>query len=125
MNAVLDAGALIAIDRRDRRVGAMLRLLQQRRVPVWTSAAVLAQVWRDGRRQARLAQLLAGVGVRALSATEARRAGELQAATGTNDVADAHLALLVSAGDVVLTGDADDISRLLASRRVKARLVAV
>jgi hypothetical protein len=33
MTVVLDAGALIAIDRRDRAVGAILRVAQQQRLP--------------------------------------------------------------------------------------------
>ncbi len=44
MKALLDAGALVGVERRDRRVGAMLRVLQQRRVPLWTSAAVDAHL---------------------------------------------------------------------------------
>ena len=61
MTAVLDAGALIAIDKRDRTIGAMLRVLQRDRIPVVTSATVVAQAWRDPRRQANLARTLCGV----------------------------------------------------------------
>jgi len=46
VKVILDAGALIAIERRDRRIAAMLRVLHEQRVPLWTSAAVVAQVWR-------------------------------------------------------------------------------
>ena len=52
MALVLDAGGLIAIDRLDRAVGAMLRVAQQEKLPVRTSAAVVAQVWRNGSLQA-------------------------------------------------------------------------
>jgi hypothetical protein len=38
VNVVLDAGAFVAVEKRDRRVGAMLRVLRQRRVSAWTSA---------------------------------------------------------------------------------------
>jgi len=55
VTAVLNSGALIAIDKRDRKVGAMLRVLQREGVPVRTSAAAVAQVWRDGHRQAKAA----------------------------------------------------------------------
>jgi len=67
MKAVLDAGALVAIDQRDRHVGAMLALLQHQGVPLHTSVAAVAQVWRDGREQALLARVLAGVKVVGLS----------------------------------------------------------
>lgn len=125
MKAVLDAGALVAVERRDRRIGALLRVLQQRRVPLWTSAAVLAQVWRDGARQATLARLLQGVGVRPLALDAGKQAGALLGSTGTDDVVDAHLALLLEAGDRVLTSDSDDVLRLLAARRVRAIVVPI
>ncbi len=54
MKAVLDAGALVAVDRRDRAIGAQLRVLQQQGTPIRASSAVVGQVWRDGRRQANL-----------------------------------------------------------------------
>jgi len=47
---VLDAGVLIGVDRRDRRVGALLRIAQRERIPVRTSAAVVAQAWRGAAR---------------------------------------------------------------------------
>jgi len=120
MKAVLDAGAFVAIERRDRKIGAMLRVLQQQRVPVWTSAAVVAQVWRDGRKQALLAKTLAGVGVRALGEGDDKAIGELLALARMDDVIDGHIALAVDDDDRVLTSDPDDIARLLAARRVDA-----
>jgi len=123
MKAVLDAGAFVAVEKRDRRVGAMLRVLQQRRVPLWTSAAVVAQVWRNGSKQALLSKVLAGVGVRALAAGDDKRTGELLALAGTSDVIDAHVSLAVEAGDHVLTSDPDDLEQLLAARRIDALLV--
>jgi hypothetical protein len=125
VKAILDAGAFVAVEKRDRVVGALLRVLQQRRVPLWTSAAVVAQVWRAGARQAALARLLAGVGVRALSTEDGKLAGRLQGSAGTDDVVDAHLALLITSGDHVLTSDPSDVEQLLATRSVKANLVRV
>ena len=59
---VLDAGALVAIDRDDRSMIARLRVAQQRRVELRTNAMVVAQVWRDRHgRQANLARLLRAV----------------------------------------------------------------
>ena len=125
MTAVLDAGALIAVDRRDRAVGAMLRLLHNEGVPVLTSAAVVAQVWRTGRQQANLARTLSGCEIAGIEAPESKRIGELLAANRTSDIADAHVALLVRDGDRVLTSDAADISALLQTRQVRAKLVDV
>ena len=125
MKGVLDAGTLIAVDKRDRGVGAMLRVLQEARVPIWTSSAAIAQVWRDGRKQALLARVLAGVAAQPLGASDDRRTGELIAATRSHDVVDAHVALLVDQGDEVLTSDPKDIAALLEARRVEARVVLV
>lgn len=125
MTAVLDAGALIAIDKRDRAVGAMLRVLQRDGVPIVTSGAVVAQAWRDPRRQVNLARLLTGVDIAALDDVAAKKVGELLRANGTSDLADAHLSLLVQQQDRVLTSDEDDIKALLRTRRVKAVIVRV
>lgn len=125
MKVVLDAGALIAVDRRDRRVGAMLRVIQQQSMPVHTSGAVVAQVWRDGRRQVNLTRVLAGVEIAPLDEIAAKRVGELLAASRTSDLADAHVAWLVRSGDVVLTSDVADITALLKARRITAQLIAV
>lgn len=123
MRAILDAGAFVAVERRDRRVGAMLRVLQQRRVPLATSCAVVAQVWRDGRKQALLARVLSGVDVRSLGPGDDRRTGELLASSKSHDVVGAHLVLGVEDGDCVLTSDPDDMASLLRARGVDAALV--
>ena len=125
MKVVLDAGALVAIDKRDRHVGAMLQLLHAQSVPLHTSVAAVAQVWRDGRKQALLARVLAGVKVVGLAPGDERSIGELLAKSGTSDVVDAHVALLVANGDRIFTSDANDIRRLLAARRTTALIVAV
>ena len=123
MKAVLDAGALVAIDRRDRAMGAQLRVLQQQATPLRTSAAVVGQVWRDGRKHANLARVLAGVGVAPLG--EGKQIGELLGRTGSADVVDAHVALLVAAGDLVFTSDPGDIRTLLQACKVAARVQRV
>ncbi|MGH9242765.1 MAG: hypothetical protein ACRD29_00255 [Acidimicrobiales bacterium] len=125
MTAVLDSGALIAVDKRDRKVGAMLRVLQRDGVSVHTSAGVVAQVWRDGRRQVNLARVLAGVDVAALDDVAAKKVGELLRANGTSDLVDAHAALLVQPDGSVLTSDEADIKALLRTRRVKAVVIRV
>lgn len=125
MKAVLDAGAFVAVEKRDRRIRALLRVLQEKEVDLVTSSAVVAQVWRDGRRQARLAQLLGCVGVRALAPAEDRRTGELLAQTRGDDVVDGHLCLCVAHGDQVFTSDRGDVERLLEARGVDATVVDV
>ena len=125
MTVVLDAGALIAIDNRDRAVGAMLRVFERDQVPIVTSAAAVAQAWRDPRRQVNLARVLTGVDVAAVDDVAAKKVGELLRANGTSDLADAHVALLVQPQNRVLTSDEADINALLRTRRVKAIIVRV
>ena len=120
MALVLDAGGLIAVDRLDRAVGAMLRVAQQDKIPVRTSAAVIAQVWRNGALQVNLARVLAGVDAATLDGVTGRSVGEILALSKTADVVDGHLGLIVQSGDTVLTGDAEDIKKILAARKVGA-----
>jgi hypothetical protein len=125
VTAVLDSGALIAIDRRDRKVGAMLRVFQREAEPVRTSAGAVAQVWRAGRRQVNLARTLPGLDVAVLDEPAAKKVGGLLGSSGTSDLVDAHVALLVHPGEQVLTSDDQDIKALLRTRRVKATVVHV
>ena len=125
MAVILDAGALVAIGRRDLAVRRLLDEASRRPTGVVTSAAVLAQVWRNGSRQAVLARMLRGFDIRPLGAVAGRRVGELLAMSRTSDVIDAHVALLVRDGDAVLTSDPDDIERLVATLGVAAAVIKV
>jgi hypothetical protein len=120
MTLVLDAGGLMAVDRGDRAVGAMLRVAQQEKMPVRTSAAVVAQVWRNGTLQANLARVLAGVDTAGLDSATGKSVGEVLALSSTADFVDGHLGLIVQSGDTVLTSDSRDIKKILKARRVNA-----
>jgi hypothetical protein len=117
VKAVLDAGALIAVDQRDRSLAARLRVLQRQGTPLRASAAAVAQAWRGG-RQGNLARVLTGVGVVSLSGGDSRRIGGLLAAARTADVVDGHVALLADPGDIILTSDPDGLSALIDARGV-------
>jgi predicted nucleic acid-binding protein len=112
---VLDAGAFIALERGSTSVRGYVLLADRGHVSLATSAAVVAQVWRGGNRQARLARLLASdlVTELALDAETSRRIGMLAAAfPGARDVVDGHIAIIALDRDaVVLTSDAEDIAR--------------
>ena len=125
MKAVLDAGTLVSVDRRNRMIGAQLRILQRQGIPIRVSSAVVGHVWRDGRKQANLARVLAGVGIEALGTDDGKRIGELLALAGSADVVDAHVALMTAPADIVLTGDPGDIRKLLQAREVPARVQGV
>jgi len=112
---VLDAGALIALERRDGRMLALLRELLRERVAAHVPATVVAQVWRGSARQHGVTRLLKAEAVRvhAFSEEVAYRVGLLLASSGTADVVDAHVALLArSLAAPVLTSDPGDLERL-------------
>jgi hypothetical protein len=110
---VLDTGALIAFERGDRNVAALIEATRRRKDRIVTSSGCVAQAWRDGTRQTLLARLLAGTAEHGLAPDGSRRVGELCAAAKTADVIDAHVALLARNGDTVVTSDAADLRRLL------------
>lgn len=125
MNLVLDAGALIGIDRDDRRTAGLIELGRRSGAALVTAAPVVAQAWRGSARQARLARLLAMIDVRSTHVIDARAAGELLAATGTADVVDALVALLPVPGDQLLTSDSDDLGALVERRGIPVTVVSV
>jgi predicted nucleic acid-binding protein len=113
--AVLDTGALIAIERGDRHVIGLVVDAEQTRATLTVPAGCVAQAWRHPRRQARLAAFLRRpyVDIVALDADDARRVGLVLAASGTTDVIDAHVAVCaLRRGWPVLTSDPKDISAL-------------
>jgi hypothetical protein len=122
---ILDAGALVAAERGDRRAFTILKAAQERTTPMATSAGVVAQVWYDGSRQARLATVLRRCEVVDLTASSARLIGPLLRATSTSDVVDAHVALLARPGDAVVTSDPRDLHRLLDQLRVDVSIIAI
>jgi hypothetical protein len=122
---VLDAGALVAVERGDRRAFAILKAAHERTMPLATSAGVLAQVWYNGSRQARLATVLRRCEVVDLTGSAAKLIGPLLRATDTTDVVDAHVALLTRTGDAVVTSDPGDLSRLIDHLGIKASIIAI
>ena len=117
---ILDAGALVAVDRGDRAMIARLRAAQQHGLELRSNAMVIAQVWRDPHgRQAELARLLRAVDLRAIDQRTGRDAGVLLGAANVGDAIDATVVLLAAPGDRILTSDPADLTRLarLADRR--------
>ena len=111
----LDAGALIAIDRNDRNVIARVVRALDHEIEIVVPAGAVAQAWRDGRQQVRLARFLAadGVVIEPLDDMRARAAGQLCWVSGTADVVDASVVLCARARKHrILTGDPDDLRRI-------------
>jgi hypothetical protein len=111
---VLDAGALIALERDSRTVWAALKVAAMTRVDVLVPSTALAQVWRHAGRQAVLARVLRDCVVASFDEM-AKQVGELCGTTRTTDICDAHVALVAATrGDTLYTSDPGDLRRLLA-----------
>jgi len=111
----LDAGGLIALDRNERRVLALLARAAERGERVTVPATALAQAIRNPARQARLTRLIrqASTDLVPLDGPDATRTGLLLAATRTRDIADAHVVVCARrAGQVVVTSDPADLRRI-------------
>jgi hypothetical protein len=113
--AILDTGALIGFERNERRVVAIVARALEHHDPLVVPAGVVAQAWRDGTRQTRLARFLGSpmCEVLVLDDRQARAAGQLCGVTNSTDVVDASVA--VAARDRrarVITSDPDDLRRL-------------
>jgi hypothetical protein len=126
MTLVLDAGALVAVERLDRDVIALIKAERLAgRAPV-THGGVIGQVWRGGTgRQANLARVLPGIDVVPLDDALGRRVGALLARTKHKDVVDAAVALLAHDGDELLTADIADLRPLVEATGMHVDLIEV
>lgn len=126
MSIVLDAGALLAIERRDRDMVALIKQeRQQGRAPL-SHGGVIGQVWRGGRgRQANLARFLPGVDIHALDDELGRKSGILLGAARRADVIDAAVVLLAEDGDDIFTSDPDDLYELAVAAGRHVELIRV
>jgi predicted nucleic acid-binding protein len=106
-----DTGALIALERRQASIAAVLALATKRGRTITVPAAVIAEWWRG--RTDRRDDILAMVDVEPLDDERARLAGEAIAATAGATVVDAIvMASAAKRGDLVYTSDVPDLLRL-------------
>lgn len=119
----LDTGALIAIERGDRRLQALLDEAHAAGATLAVPAGAVAQAWRGGTRQVRLARFLrlSIVVVVPLDEAQARAAGVLCGLGRTDDVIDASVVICARARDhAVLSSDPDDLAALDPTLRIVA-----
>jgi predicted nucleic acid-binding protein len=111
----LDTGALIALDRGDKRMIALLdRALAQGRA-FRVPSGVVGQAWRNGRVQVTLARFLQSEEVEIIPLDEqlARSCGELCGITNTSDIIDASVVILARQWrDPIVTSDPNDLQLL-------------
>jgi predicted nucleic acid-binding protein len=111
----LDTGALIALEAGSRRMALRVRQAVAAGTELAIPAGVVAQAWRGGARQARIAKLLQlkVTSVVALDAKLALRVGATCARTGSADVVDVSVALCArDRGHPVITSDPGDIAAI-------------
>ncbi len=103
-----DTGVLIALERRHAGALALLKACRLSRAIITIPAAVIAEWWRGSHRA-----LLDSALLEALSPELGQAAGLLLAASGGSNAVDACvMASAATRGDVVATGDADDMLML-------------
>ena len=126
MSLILDAGALVAVERGDRDIVALVKRERLAERAPLTHGGVIAQVWRGGvGRQAMLARFLAGVDVEALDVGLGKRAGLLLGRSGGADAIDAAIVCLAGDGDEILTSDPNDLRALAEAAGLHVELIPV
>ncbi|MDQ6615265.1 MAG: PIN domain nuclease [Actinomycetota bacterium] len=111
----MDAGALIAIDRNDRRVLVLLARARETGARVTVPSTALAQVIRQPERQVRLARMVRQptTDLVPLDRVDATNVGRLLAASATADIVDAHVVICARrARQRIVTSDPDDLQTL-------------
>jgi predicted nucleic acid-binding protein len=122
---VYDAAVLVAADRNERRSWAEHKARLEFGIVPLVPAPVVAQVSRSP-QQAQLRRFLAGCSVVPLGENEAHEAGRLLAVTRTADVVDAVVVTVALRNKaVILTGDREDMERLVRASGREAVVVAV
>ncbi len=113
---LLDAGALIAVDRDDRAMMARLRVARSSDLALRTTGIIVAEAWRHpSGRQANLGRLLKAVDVRPVDEALGRQAGVLLGKSAASDAPDATLVAVAATGDRIVTADPGDIRRLVSA----------
>jgi len=117
-----DTGALLAVERSDRRLWALHRRALERGVSPTVPAGVLGQAWRGG-PQAQLSRLLAGCTIEDLTEVRSRAAGAACGRATTDDLIDATVVVgAVARGDLVVTSDPDDLAVIATALRRRLNL---
>ena len=110
----LDTGALIALERADKRMRTLARTARISGVVLIVPAPVITEWWRGTRRHRHLqSAILDAVHVEPTTATLAKLAGEaIEATPGATPIDAVVMASAAQRGDLVYTSDFEDLQRL-------------
>ena len=121
----LDAGALIAAERGDRRFWALWERAILRDLEITVPANVIAQVYR-GARSAVVAKLLKACVVEVVDARLAMAVGVASVRAGVRDVVDVSVVVGAAARrDHIVTSDCEDLARIATHVRGVAGLIPI
>ena len=125
MRIILDSGAIIASERNDATMAAILKAARKHRTPVLIPATVVAETWRGASTHARTAHLFGSVdGFPELNEQTARRVGALLSMSRTAEIVDGNVVAIAIAlrPATIVTSDVNDISRLLQTTKISNAL---
>lgn len=127
MNGVTyDTGALVAAERNVRRMWALHAGFLAEEVFPMIPAAVLAEAWRGGSRQASLARLLALCVVEPMSEDQARHVGVLAGRARHENIVDVVVVEgALRRGDAIVTSDPEDILTIAVAAGARPKVETV
>jgi predicted nucleic acid-binding protein len=126
LGVTYDTGALIAAERNDRRMWALHAGFLAEEVSPTIPAPVLAEGWRGGSRQAKMARLLALCEVEHLTEDQAKAVGVLAGRAAHDDIVDVTVVEgAVRRQDGVLTSNKAHIERVAEVTGVKLRIESI
>ena len=121
-----DTGALVAAERNSRQIWALHAGYLAEEVIPTVPAAVLAEAWRGGSRQASLSRLLRMCDTEPMSEELGRNVGVLAGKSGHDDVVDVSVVEgAVRRGDAVVTSNMTHIRKVADAAGVRLRLESV
>jgi predicted nucleic acid-binding protein len=118
---ILDSGAIIASERNDPTLAAILKAARKNRTPILVPATVVAETWRGPRAHARTAHLFGSVdGFPELNERSARHVGALLAISKTAAIVDGNVVAIAIAlrPATIVTSDVHDVTHLLKSAKI-------
>ncbi len=119
MRIILDSGAIIASERNDATLAAILKAARKNRTPILVPATVVAETWRGASAHARAAHLFGLVdGFPELNEQTARQVGALLAFSRTAQIVDGNVVAIALRPATIVTSDVNDISHLLQSAKI-------
>jgi predicted nucleic acid-binding protein len=118
---ILDSGAIIASERNDPMMAAILKASRKNRIPILVPATVVAETWLGHSTHTRTAHLLRSIdSFPELNEQSAREVGSLLALSKTAAIVDGNVVAIAIAlrPATIVTSDVHDVTHLLNSAKI-------